>query len=185
MNLRLSLMLVTVLLIFGGTYLVMRFTGSEEPEPNSPWLYRMDADDIVRIAAGHRDQTVSYQKRPGSLDWFIQGDPDVPVFLKKWGGTTLLVSGPRVNRVLADTIGDGAAFGLDPPLTWVQVTDRSGNTVEFHLGEPTPDAENQYARLVGNPALFTVPAIWAEVISRLATEPPYPPEDEEGTPAPG
>ena len=174
MNLRLSIMLVAVLVIFGGTFLVVRFTGPKERVPDEPWLFKIDDGAITHIAATHKDQTVNYDKKPGSSKWYIQEDPEVPVFLDKWSGTTLLVSGPRVNRVLADNIDDPAAYGLDPPETKIQVTDRNGNGFEFHLGIPTPDDKNQYARLVGSPKLFTVPAIWAQVITQLATEPPYP-----------
>ena len=66
---------------------------------------------------------------------------------------------------------------MDPPLTVVKVTERSGIVYEFHIGTITPDGQNQYTRLVGAPALFTVPQIWAQVINRLALEPPYPPPE--------
>ena len=46
-------------------------------------------------------------------------------------------------------------------------------TYEFHMGITTPDNENQYVRLVGSPKLFTVTEIWAQVINKLALEPPY------------
>ena len=41
------------------------------------------------------------------------------------------------------------------------------------MGLPTPDNENQYARLVGDDTLFTVPIEWAEVVNRLAIDPPF------------
>ena len=85
----------------------------------------------------------------------------------------MLLSGPRVNRDLAETIENPASYGLDPPLSIIKVIDSSGQSFEFHLGGNTPDDNNQYARLVGHPTLFTVPAIWAQVINRLATDPPY------------
>ncbi|GIS95046.1 MAG: hypothetical protein CM1200mP22_22830 [Dehalococcoidia bacterium] len=47
MNLRLSILLVVVLVIFGGTFLVLRFTDSNEPKSTSPWLYRIDEGDIL------------------------------------------------------------------------------------------------------------------------------------------
>ena len=80
---------------------------------------------------------------------------------------------PRVNRSLAEDIGDGAAYGLEPPESVVQVQDWAGNRFEFHMGRPTPDGRNQYVRLVGSEALFTVPAVWAGVVNRLALEPPW------------
>ena len=40
------------------------------------------------------------------------------------------------------------------------------------MGKATPDNLNQYARLVGEDALFTVPIEWAQVVNRLANDPP-------------
>ena len=179
MNIRLSILLVSLLLLFGGTFLVVRLTASSDRDPDEPWLYRMSEDTMSHIEITHGGKTVNYDKKPGSIRWVIQGDPDdpddpdIPVFLDKWSGTPLLLSGPRVNRALADTIEDPAAYGLDPPLSVIKVTDRDGQSFEFHMGITTPDENNQYARLAGHPQLFSVPEIWGRVINRLATEPPY------------
>jgi len=159
-------------LIFGGTFLVLRFADSNEPKQSRTWLYRIDEGNIVDLELEYRGETVHYFRNPASRTWFIDGDPDVPVFQQKWGGTPLLLSGPRVTRPLSDTINDPAAFGLDPPETAVKVVDRYGNEIQFHLGIPTPDNENQYARLVDDDTLFTVPIEWAQVVNRLAIEPP-------------
>ena len=180
MNIRLTILLVFVLILFGGAFLWFQFNTERERVPNQPWLYRLDDGSIVHIEVSHAGKTVNYDKKPGGTTWYIQ-DPDgeTAVFLEKWSGTPLLLSGPRVNRLLRDTIDDPAKYGLDPPLSVIKVTERSGLVYEFHMGNTTPDGENQYTRLVGDSKLFTVPQIWAEVINRLALEPPYP--SEEGT----
>ncbi len=175
MNVRLSILLVAVLIIFGGTFLAVRLTRTPEPTPERQWLYKVDDEDVIHIVVTHGGQTVSYDKKPGSEQWLIEGDPPVPVVQTKWSGTPLLLSGPQVSRVLALTIDNPASYGLEPPLSRVEVTVRGGLKYEFHMGSPTPDGQNQYARLVGDPELFTLPEIWARVINKLAIEPPYPP----------
>ena len=119
MNLRLSILLVVVLLIFGGAFLVVRLTGSEATSDKRPWLYRMDEGSIVHIAVSHGGKTVNYDRQPGSGDWYIQGndqgEPEILVFNPKFGGTPLLVSGPKVSRVLKAKIDNPASYGLDPP----------------------------------------------------------------------
>ena len=163
-------------MIFGGTFLVLRFTDSNEPKNESPWLYRIDEGDIIGLELVYQGEKIAFFRSPASLNWYIAGEPgvspDIPVFQQRWGGTPLLLSGPRVTRPLSDTIDDPAGFGLDPPETAVTVFDRYGNTIEFHLGIPTPDNKNQYARLVGHDSLFTVPIEWAQVVNRLAFDPP-------------
>ena len=137
MNLRLSILLVMVLIIFGGTFAAIRFTGSDDRPDPEPWLYSIAAEDIVKVSVDYQDNAATYERTPGSPDWTILGEPDIPVFLPKWRGITLLLSGPRVTDVLADTIRDPAEFGLEPPVTRVTVTVRDGNAIEFHLGDPT------------------------------------------------
>ena len=89
-----------------------------------------------------------------------------------WNGPCFSAA-PRVNRGLRETITNPADYGLDPPESIVRVADWDGNTFEFHMGIPTPDGENQYARLVGDDALYTLPKVWADVVNRLALDPPY------------
>ncbi len=173
MNLKLSILLVTVLLIFGGAFLVVRLTSTENTAPIRPWLYRMDDSSIFNISVTHQGQTIEYSKNPGTLDWYIQGSQGTLVFQDLWGGTPFLLSGPRVSRAVSEKLDKPANFGLEPPQTRVLVTDRNGNTIEFHLGDATPDTLDQYVRLVGEDALFTVPVVWGNVIDLLATAPPY------------
>ncbi|PKB79731.1 MAG: hypothetical protein BZY88_11780 [SAR202 cluster bacterium Io17-Chloro-G9] len=174
MNLRLSILLVSVLVIAGGGFFMVRANQPRTANPDQPWMYRIDDSVIVHIAVTNAGERIDYDRKPGSTTWYIQEDPEVPVFSDKWSGTPLLLSGPRVNRVLGATIDDPASYGLEPPETTVTVTQRGGHTFEFHLGSNTPDNLNQYARLVGTPTLFTVPSIWGDVINNLVSKPPYP-----------
>ena len=60
------------------------------------------------------------------------------------------------------------------PVQRLDIVDERGPAPEAHLGRETPDGQNQYARLVGSPKLFSVPQIWARVVNRLVFQPPYP-----------
>ena len=107
MNLRLSILLVVVLIFFGGTFLVLRFTDSSERDSSRPWLYRINEGSIVKLEVAHQGETVKYYRNLASRDWYIEGGPeevDIPVFQQKWSGTPLLLSGPRVTRPLSDML---------------------------------------------------------------------------------
>ena len=175
MNIRLTILLLAVLLLFGGTILIVTTTRSPEKEPDPPWVWKVDDNAIVHIEVTYQGEKTVYDKKPGSTNWYIvEGERETRVYQDKWSGTPLLLSGPRANRQLAEEIGDPAEYGLDPPETIVQITERTGRVYEVHIGYETPDGQNQYARKVGSPELFTVPQIWAMVINRLAYQPPYP-----------
>ena len=171
MNIRFSILLVVVLALIGGSVLVTRELATRQPKEKVPWLFKLNMDDITSISVAHLDNRMAYV-RTGD-EWFIKDGNDSLVYKSKWAGTTLLLSGPRSDRALAGEIDDPAKYGLETPQTNVEVIDRSGFPVRFHLGDSTPDGLNWYARLVGSPQLFTVAAEWGEVISKLATKPPY------------
>ena len=176
MNIRLTILMVVVVALAGGAWAVIEFTdvvsrGEEREE--EPWLYHIDDDTITDVEVTHDGTTVRFHRDAASYQWDILGDTDYPVFQQRWGGMPLLFSGPRVNRGLKQTIDNPSVYGLDPPESIVRVADFAGNTFEFHMGGPTPDGQNQYTRLVGDNALYTVPSVWADVVNRLAAEPPW------------
>ena len=89
-----------------------------------------------------------------------------------WPDADSLLDNPQADNVAADEFDDPENYGLEPPRAVVCVGTLSDQLHEFHLGNPTPDGQSRYARTVGNPALFTVPAAWADSLERLATNPP-------------
>ncbi len=176
MNVRLTILMVVVVAVVGGAWAIIEFTNivsRGEAQEDEPWLFSIDEGSITYIQVVHGGESIEYARDSGSHQWRILGDPSYPVFQQRWSGTPLLLSGPRVNRGLRETIENPADYGLAPPETIVRVSDWADNTFEFHMGMPTPDGQNQYVRLVGDDALFTVPAIWADVVNRLAVDPPY------------
>lgn len=89
-----------------------------------------------------------------------------------WPDADSLLNNPQADNVAADEFDDPENYGLEPPRAVICVGTLSDQLHEFYLGNPTPDGQSRYARTVGNPALFTVPAAWADSLERLATNPP-------------
>ena len=152
-------------------------------EPPYLRLYQLEDDELVFIEVSDNDKTISY----GIMNdgrWYILDATEVPVLTEKWGDTPSMLSGPRVDEILAETIEDPAEYGLDPPLTTVRLGRRFGADLEFQMGNPTPDGDYRYVRLLGDSKLFAMPASRAKHISDLAAAPPYGPS-EQATPEPG
>lgn len=179
MNVRLTILLLVVLAVIGGAVgVVFGLQDKRELEEEPPWLFKIDPTAIAHISVTHMGTTVDYQDTADG--WVIKDGDDTPVDNERWPGTPLLLSGPRTAPdVVAHTITDPAEYGLAEPQTEVTVTDVAGTKVSFILGDPTPDGEKWYATLAGDDRLYTVAAIWCEVISNLAIDPPYPPEEPE------
>ncbi len=179
MNVRLTILLLVVLAVIGGAVgVVFGLQDKRELEEEPPWLFKVDPSSIAHISVTHMDTTVEYEATDDG--WVIKDGDDTPVDRDRWSGTPLLLSGPRTSPdVVAHAIEDPAEYGLGEPQTTVVVTDVAGTRVSFLLGDPTPDGEKWYASLAGDDRLYTVAAIWCEVISKLAADPPYPPEEPE------
>lgn len=174
MNIRLTILLVFLLAIFGALGWWFKPWEQDRPRQEEPWAWRIDDDAIVGVSVTHQGETLAYEKDLGRGKWFIvEGDRRSEVYQQKWAGTPLLLSGPKVNRVLSETIENPAQYGLDPPESVIIITEETGLSYEFWLGNVTPDADYNYMRLVGDPQLLTVPEIWATVVNRLVTEPPF------------
>ena len=183
MNVRFTILLVVVLILVGGAVGITNCLSQKAREPQQDWLYKIDVDDIGAISIKHQDtedglteagfECVPEPDSPKRCShWVIKDGFDTPVG-ESWPGKTLLVSGPRSSRLLAETIDDPGKYGLDSPRAEVRVVNKNGFPIDFHLGDLTPDGENWYARLVGSERLYTVAAIWGDEVARMATEPPY------------
>lgn len=169
MNYRFSFILLVLVAIVGGYVALFQLQYREEPEPTNPWVYDVTYGDIVGVKVTHAGETQSFVK---SEDGWIFSESGELVDVDRWGGITLLLAGPRSSRVLEESVQDASIFGLDPPLTRFELTLKSGRKVVVLAGNKTPNYSNSYAMTPGSTALFTVPAEWTDVLTRLVTEPP-------------
>ena len=176
MNLRATLLLVTGAAIAGLIVYTDPFGEEEEPQRQTPWFYRVSADDIEAIEIDHQGARIRINRV--ALDvWEFEHPSGIPPAQPRWRGVTLLLSGPRTSRELTagDTaIEDLAQYGLDNPSTIVKLGLRGGRRLQFRLGDKTTDGANHYAQVVGFTQLFLIDAAWGDVMAGLATEPPLP-----------
>jgi len=177
MSLRLSLVLVVIFAI-ASIAVAWRIKNApeEQKEPLSPYFYTLDDTDITRVSIIAGENAVSWHVRhEGEINrWYFDEPKDIPVDTNRWGGITVLLSGPRTHRVLKEQFSDPATYGLEDPPIVVQLTLRDGMTVTVHIGAETPDGKSHYTRQAGLPQLQLVDASWGKVLARLANEPPFP-----------
>ncbi|MCZ6788924.1 MAG: DUF4340 domain-containing protein [Chloroflexi bacterium] len=176
MNFRITFVLAVLAVVVGGYVVFFELQKTTERETQPLWFYNVHDDDIRRISVTHQDETLAFIKGTGEeFQWFFDDGTDTEVDLDRWGGIPLLVTGPRSRRVLEERIDDPIAYGLEPPLTVIEVSLFDGRELSVRIGDNTPDNTGSYAQLAGFPTLFLIDVSWGEVLSRLVTEPPVPP----------
>ena len=177
MSLRLSLVLVV---IFAVAAIAVAWFVKNAPEEaktaQPPFFYTLDDADITNISIVVGDDAVSMhvRKEDDRNRWYFDEPKDIPVDNNRWGGITVLLGGPRTQRVLKQEFGDPAVYGLDDPQMKIRVTLRDGTAVDLHIGNETPDGGAHYALSPGMPQLQLVDSSWGNVLARLAIEPPFP-----------
>lgn len=178
---RLALLALAALIAGAAWWALLRGDDDDEraPAARRERLYAVAQDDIASVMVRTADGEATF-RRGADGSWAFDADPPLPVNPDRWGGVTLLLSGPEVERVLVAPDTGGAAnggadeFGLDAPSAVVRVGLADGSAVTARLGDRTPDGRNVYAQVEGREAVALVNAPWGEALTRLATDPPYP-----------
>lgn len=83
----------------------------------------------------------------------------------------------RADRRLVQNATDAqlAEYGFTTPNLDITLTLKDGSVYNIQLGNSTPSGKTYYIRLTEAREIYTVDYSWYDVISRLVTEPPYPP----------
>jgi hypothetical protein len=176
MSLRITAVLVLLAIAVGVVVYINPFKKEEKRAEDSPWFYQVSMDDITFIGVKHQDKYQSFVRTEYDT-WAFQDPAGIPPFHDRWGGMTLLLSGPQTRRdltVAAPTIDDPTRYGLDEPQTIVDVKLTGNRHIQFRLGDTTTDGEHHYGEVVGFKQLYIISSSWGDVLARLATEPPYP-----------
>ncbi len=177
MNLQTTFLLIVVAVAMGIVAYINPFKADEDAAEDSPWFYRLAEEDITRLEVVYQGEKAAFTKEDGREIWEFVDPVGIPPRHFRWAGVTLIFSGPITRRdlsVWAPTIEDPAQYGLDNPITVVDVSLTAGRNLRFRLGDMTPDGGHNYAQVVGFPQLYIVAAGWAEVVNRLVTDPPFP-----------
>lgn len=180
MNVRLTLVLLIALLVVGGYAIFVGAQPEQAPRDRGTYLYNVDIGAITGVHVSHNGHTQDFVWDSAQRRWVFDDQQREPVDLDRWSGIPVLLQGPLVSRELLPRVDNPALYGLDDPSV-IAVTLRDGRVIELLLGDLTADEQHHYVMRRGAPELVLVHRSWADVLLRLATDPPYLPTP---TPAP-
>jgi hypothetical protein len=123
-----------------------------------------DIRKLTLIRAGRTDElepnTAGEPNR-----WRLRQPIDAPADTRTVTQILAMLSNLRADQYVADSAGDGKAYGLDHPL--LEITWETDKTHRLKVGSPVPRAAAYYAQLDAAPFVFTIKT---EVLKPLEAE---------------
>ncbi|MBI4304003.1 MAG: DUF4340 domain-containing protein [Chloroflexi bacterium] len=180
---RTIIILLVVLLALGGYfYFSTRPKPRVEEERVRAWLINEETLQRIEISlpqerksqAFIRETKASPDHEP-EVSWYFDDGKKSAIDKNRWGGMTLLLRGPGVERVIAENATEEklAEFGMTRPLMKITLAQEDGYTLTITVGDKTPDQHAFYVQVPGTTNVATVDITWYQVVERLVKEPPY------------
>ncbi len=202
MNIRTTIILIVLLAVVSAVsavYIGTRDRGvpKQVGAPPRDFFYQVDDDAIIRVSVVSQGKTEKFVNDKGT--WRFDGGANDPVFLERWGGVTLLLSGPQFKRrVIQEAQSeDLQRYGLATPPLVITAGLLEIGEIEVRVGDKTADGTSNYMQYrrrpvsgapTNDPGIYLVDSTWGDVFTRLVNEPPRAPTptpEPPPTPGPG
>jgi Domain of unknown function (DUF4340) len=119
-----------------------------------PKILALAADTIQQIEIRHRGEDPITLKLNGS-QWEMTS-PKLPVDSSAISAITSAAASVDADRVVDPNVSDLKAYGLAPASLEVDFATKNGKTSKLLIGDNTPAGSAVYAKLDGDPRLFTM-----------------------------
>ncbi|MBM3765383.1 MAG: DUF4340 domain-containing protein [Acidobacteria bacterium] len=129
--------------------------GEKKPGPDdAPKILEIAQDQIVKIELKRLGaEPVLLEK---SASWALKAPKALGADQDAAAAVASALAVLSSDRLVADKIDNADAYGLNQPMMTVIVTRKDGKTHTLQLGSDTPSGSATYARVEGDPKLYTV-----------------------------
>ena len=187
MHYKTTIVLIIILgLVIGISWVYTTQRDSGDPDRVSvprQFFYQVDDDEVEKVGVVYQGAEEIFVSDPNG-GWRFENAEGEFIDMSRWGGITLLISGPQYRRVITERATDLARFGLEDPTIVITAGLEAIGEVEIRLGDRTPDGVAHYAQFQDQEKVYLVDAHWGDEFSKLVTNPPHIIYNEEGTPIP-
>lgn len=123
----------------------------------SPIILKLDSGSITKLELKDKDGAPIALAKDNSGTWQITEPQSLPADQSAVASTLSSLSSLNSERLVDEKITDVKPYGLDPPATEIDITQKDNKTQKLLLGDQTPTGSAVYAMLAGDPRLFTLP----------------------------
>jgi uncharacterized protein DUF4340 len=135
-----------------------------------PKILSLNEADITKLDlrnAGGEDLALA---KDNSGKWQMAAPRPIPVDQTVMTQILSSVSSLTSDRLLEEKAGDLKPYGLDQPALQVVITEKDNKTQKLLIGDDTPAGNAVYAKLDGDPRVFTLPSYAKNSISKNAND---------------
>lgn len=160
MKMRGLLVAVIVLVaLAGGVYWSNKAKQKEASKPadasSAPKILAVPADQVTKLEISKKGgETIVAERKSGR--WELTAPKPLPADQDTIGSILSTVSSLNADRLIEDKATDFAQYGLTQPSIELTITQKDGKNRELLIGDESPTGSNFYARLQGDPRVFTV-----------------------------
>ena len=179
------IVLTIILIGLAGFWYFSKGAPSEKGSDQDFYLWLVEVDDIHRIQINlvRQRKSITFIKVPSKngFPWLFDDSNRSSVDPNRWGGgIPLLLSGPRVERLICGKASDKKLmeYGLLIPNLRVILGLKGGEVLKINVGDKSPDGHAYYIQSPDSRKVALVSDIWFTVISGLVELPPYVRNDE-------
>jgi Domain of unknown function (DUF4340) len=162
MKFRNLILATVVLLALMGT---LYWSDHRKPDENtakastdaSPAILKLDSSAVTKLELKNKDAEPIVLDKNSSGAWQIDRPKPIPADQSTVSGAVSSLASLSSERLVEDKVSDEKQFGLDPPATEIDITEKDNKTQKLLMGDATPTGNALYAMLAGDPRLFTMP----------------------------
>jgi len=155
MNPKSLLIAVGILAILGGAVYYTKenppSTGDEKPK-----VVSVDKDQIQELTISRAGEDPLTVQRGEDDQWKFGPPLTIPADSSSVGFMAESAASLEADRIVEENVTDWTPYGLDQPELTVEIKLKDGTTHRVLYGQETPTGSALYARLDGDPRLFTV-----------------------------
>jgi len=151
-----------LVLLAGGVWWSNRAKKGEEGKPRPdepPKILSVPEDQIRQIEIRQKGGETTLVRKSDAGQWEITAPKPLRIDSDAISSMTSTLSSLSSDRLIEEKAGDLAVYGLNAPALELIITRKDGKSDKLLIGDETPTGGSFYARLEGDPRVFTI-ASW-------------------------
>jgi hypothetical protein len=136
----------------------------------SPKIVSIPDDQIAAIRIQRTGGETVELKREGPYKYVLTQPKPLPADVDAASSLITSVAGISADKTIEEKATDLGSYGLVHPSLDVLITKKSGQTVDLQVGDDTPNNSGTYAKLAGDPHVYTIASFVKSSLDKKADD---------------